>query len=451
VTPTAARGGILHGAMRGDGLDVLVTGGAGFIGSHVVDRLVAGGHRPRIFDQRPSPWHDSAVVDTCIGDLGDVPRLRSAMHDCDVVVHLAAAADVDVVREDPLDAERRNARGTLNVLETARRSGVDRVVYASTIWVYSDTPGDVHEEDAALCAPAHLYTATKLAGELYCRSYRELYGLDYTVLRFGIPYGPRARPAGVVAQFVARALAGEPLVVAGDGRQSRRFVYVEDLADGVVRALRPAAADRTYNLVGSEDTTIAEIAESVRDIVGGVEIQRIPARVGDFAGAPVSGARAARELGWEARTPFVQGLRRYVDWQRAEAASAALAPRVRAKGAVAWLLRRTALAVLAAATIAVMVIGLASLVPIDRDLDVYDMLTATLITLLPLMLAGGFAWPAEARRSVRGICWTIAAFDLVLVHRHPVFAIVAVATALTAGLVVRERPALEVRVATGDG
>jgi UDP-glucose 4-epimerase len=437
--------------MHGDRLDVLVTGGAGFIGSHVVDRLMARGHRPRIFDQRPSPWHSPAVVDTCIGDIGDLSRLRSAMADCDVVVHLAAAADVDVVREDPLDAERRNARGTLNVLEAARRAGVARVVYASTIWVYSDTPAGVHEEDAALRPPGHLYTATKLAGELYCRSYYELYGLEYTVLRFGIPYGPRARPAGVVAQFAGRALAGEPLVVAGDGRQSRRFVYVEDLADGVVEALAPVAANRTYNLVGAEDTTIGQIAESVREIVGGVEIQRIPARVGDFAGAPVSGARAARELGWEARTPFAQGLRRYVDWQRAEAASAARPPRVRAKGAGAGLLRRTALAVLAAALIAVMVIGLASLVPIDRDMDVYDTLTATLIMLLPLLLAGGFAWPPEARRGVRAICWTIAACDLVLVHLHPVFAITAAAMAVSAGLVVRERPALEVRVATGDG
>jgi hypothetical protein len=176
-----------------------------------------------------------------------------------------------------------------------------------------------------------------------------------------------------------------------------------------------------------------------------------PGRVGDFAGAQVSGARAAQELEWEARTPFAEGLRRYVDWQRAEAGSAALAPRLRASGAGARLLRRTALAVLAAALIAVMVIGLASLVPIARDMDVYDMLTATLIMLLPLLLAGGFAWPPEARRGVRAICWTIAACDLALVHRHPVFAIAAAATAVAAGLAVRERPALEVRVATGDG
>ena len=140
---------------------------------------------------------------------------------------------------DPVEAERRNARGTLHVLEAARRAGVGRVVYASTIWVYSDTPAERHDESLPLHPPAHLYTATKLAGELYCHSYGELYGVEYTILRFGIPYGPRARPAAVVPAFVAKALAGEPLTIAGDGSQSRRFVYVEDLADGVVRALAP--------------------------------------------------------------------------------------------------------------------------------------------------------------------------------------------------------------------
>ena len=129
------------------------------------------------------------------------------------------------------------------------------MVYASTVWVYSDVGGGTVDEDTPLRHPAHLYTATKLAGELYCRSYRELYGLEYTVLRFGIPYGPRARPAAVIPKFVEKALAGEALTVAGDGSQSRTFVYVEDLADGVARALCPEAADRTYNLAGREVVT----------------------------------------------------------------------------------------------------------------------------------------------------------------------------------------------------
>jgi UDP-glucose 4-epimerase len=426
--------------MRGDSLDVLVTGGAGFIGSHVVDRLSAAGHRPRIFDLRRSPWHAPGRVDTRLGDLADLAALQRAMAGCHAVMHLAAAADVDAVRDDPLEAERRNARGTLNVLEAARRTGVGRVVYASTVWVYSDTPADCHEEDAGLCPPAHLYTATKLAGELYCRSYRELYGVESTVLRLGIPYGPRARSETVVARFVGRALAGEPLVVTGDGRQSRRFVYVEDLADGVVRALEPVAANRTYNLVGAEDTTVAEIARTVRELVGG------------FAGAPISGARAARELGWEPRTPFAEGVRRCVAWQRAQTERAVPdAVWAGAGAAPASLVRRFALAALAAATIAVMVIGIASLVPVDRDMDVYDTMTATLVLLLPLTLAGGFAWPAEARRRVRGICWTIAAGDLALLHVHPLFALGAAVVAASAALLVRERPALATLLAAGHG
>src|SRR4051812_15955090 len=299
-------------------MDVLVTGGSGFIGSHVVDQLLAAGHRPRIFDTRPSPHHAPDRVPVVLGDLADLDAVTAAMDGCDAVIHLAASADVNEVRQDPVDAEHRNARGTLHVLEAARRRAVARVVYASTIWVYSDTPAPRHDESAPLHAPAHLYTATKLAGEHYCHAYGELYGVEHTVLRFGIPYGPRARPAAVIPAFVRKALAGEPLKIAGDGLQSRRFVYVEDLADGVVRALVPAAANRTYNLVGSEDVTIREIAEAVRDLVGDVAVEYTPGRTGDFAGAPVSGERARTELGWSATTPFHEGVRRYYDWHRGE-------------------------------------------------------------------------------------------------------------------------------------
>ena len=299
---------------------VLVTGGSGFIGSHVVDALLRDGHTPRIFDLARSPVH--LDVDTVVGDLADTRTLQKAMRDCSAVLHLAAAADVGEVEADPVEAERRNARCTLSVLEAARRAEVPRVVYASTVWVYSDVVADTVDEDTPLCHPAHLYTATKLAGELYCRSYRELYGLESTVLRFGIPYGPRARPAAVIPRFVEKALAGEPLTVAGDGSQSRGFVYVEDLADGVVRAMRPAAANRTYNLAATEEVTILEIADAVRDVVGPVPIERVPGRAADFRGAAVSAERAEQELGWRADTPLREGLRRYVDWRVADAAPA---------------------------------------------------------------------------------------------------------------------------------
>jgi UDP-glucose 4-epimerase len=293
-----------------------VTGGGGFIGSHVVDRLIEGGITPRIFDLSASPYHSPLEVETFTGSITDPANLDLAMRDCDGVVHLAAVADVAHVHADPVLAEEVNTRGTLNVLEAACRTGVGRVVYGSTTWVYSDCAEQEVDEETPIPAPRHLYTATKLAGETYCAGYAELFDLESTVLRFGIPYGPRARAAGVVAKFTDLALAGEALTIAGDGSQSRSFIYVEDLAEGIVAGLRPAAAGRTYNLSGEEVVTILEIAETVQEMTGGCEIVHTPPRPGDFPGKTISNLRALEELGWRAETSFRDGVRRYVEWVR---------------------------------------------------------------------------------------------------------------------------------------
>jgi UDP-glucose 4-epimerase len=304
---------------------VLVTGGSGFIGSHVVDKLRALGHEPVIYDLRPSPWHQDPVeaggnrVDTVLGSITDREALERALHSCDAVAHLAAVADVNDVHASPEDAERVNARGTVTVLEAARRAGVKRIVYASTIWVYSDCEPEDVDEDTLLPPPSHLYTSTKLAGELYCKAYQELYGIDYTILRFGIPYGPRAREAAVVPAFVNKALAGEALTLAGDGSQSRKFVYVEDLAEGVAAGLADVAVNRVYNLASDETVTIKQIAETIKDLMGDVEIVHTPARPGDFGGKIVSSQRAEQELGWTAATPFSVGVRKYIEWRHEQA------------------------------------------------------------------------------------------------------------------------------------
>ncbi len=300
---------------------VLVTGGSGFIGSHVVDKLRARGHEPVIYDLRPSPWHQDADnrVDTVLGSITDREALERALHSCDAVAHLAAVADVNDVHASPEDAERVNARGTVAVLEAARRAGVKRIVYASTIWVYSDCEPEEVDEGTLLPPPSHLYTSTKLAGELYCKAYQELYGIDYTILRFGIPYGPRAREAAVIPAFVNKALAGDPLTLAGDGLQSRKFVYVEDLADGVASAMDDVAVNRVYNLASDETVTIKQIAETIQELMGDVEIVYTPARPGDFGGKIVSSERAERELGWTAATPFSVGVRKYIEWRHDQA------------------------------------------------------------------------------------------------------------------------------------
>ena len=318
---------------------VVVTGGAGFIGSHVVDKLQAGGHQPRIFDLVASPHHDE--VDTVLGDLCDPDAVARALDGCDAVLHLAAVADVDQVAKDPARADRVNVRGTQTLLDAARDANLSRFVYASTIWVYGDAAGpEAVDEDAPLGLPKHVYTATKIAGEMYTTSYGELYGLEWTILRFGIPYGPRARPTAVVPAFTAKALSGQPLTIAGDGTQSRRFVYVEDLAEGCVAALSPVAANRVYNLVGRENTSVRAIARAVRDVVGDVPIVHVEGRAGDLHGGNVSGDRAAHELGWEPATSFADGVRRYVDWVTASASTPMAATASMTDGSAAAVLRQ---------------------------------------------------------------------------------------------------------------
>lgn len=302
-------------------MKVLVTGGSGFIASHVVDKLKDAGHEPLNYDLRPSPYRDD--IEFAEGSITDVDTLERAMLGCDAVMHLAAAADVNEVNADPLWAEELNARGTACVLEAARRAGVKRVVYSSTIWVYQDNKELEIDEDVNPALPSHLYTAGKLAGEAYCTSYKALYDLDYTILRFGIPYGPRAREATVLALFVGKLLKGEPITLAGGGTQTRRFVYVEDIADACVRALAPEAANRVYNLVGTEETSIREVAEKAQELVGEGEVLITEGRAGDFAGAVISGARVERELGWTPQTNFAEGARKYVEWRQSQAAQTA--------------------------------------------------------------------------------------------------------------------------------
>jgi UDP-glucose 4-epimerase len=382
---------------------VLVTGGAGFIGSHVVDRLAAAGHEPRILDTRPSPWHDD--VDTVIGDVRRIEDVRGALRDCDAVCHLAAAADVGEVIQAPAESTELNAMGTLSVLEAARLEGVKRVAYASTVWVYSAVAAADVNEDTLLPCPDHVYTAGKLSGELLCHSYAELYGLETTVLRFGIPYGPRARPAAVIPSFVERARKGEALTIAGTGEQQRVFVYVEDLAEGVVRGLAPAAIGRTYNLAGRETTTIRGLAEIVQQEVGGVEILHTEGRAGDLAGAAVCSKRAEAELGWTACTPLREGVRRYVTWLDEQPPAELVPARTEhprtehARAVAGRLAHAVAEPVFAGATtmIAVTAALVAAIIGAEESQAAYLLVTG-LAVMLPLWTLAMSPWPAERRR-----------------------------------------------------
>ncbi len=295
-------------------MKVLVTGGSGFIGSHVVDKLSDKGVKVRVYDSIMPLHRDD--IEYYQGSILDIEALGFAMNGIDVVMHLAAVADVKDVLADPHYSEAINVRGTINVLEAARNSKVRRVIYGSTTWVYSEAELDNVDETTPLHAPSHFYTATKLAGEYYCQTYSKLYDLDVTILRYGIPYGPRARDGAVIPIFVKKALNGETLTIAGDGFQFRKFVYVEDLAEGNVLALQSIAKNKIYNLDGNERITIKEIAETIQKIVGNVEIEYIQGRPGDFSGREVSSELAERELDWSPKVNFEEGMRRYIVWYK---------------------------------------------------------------------------------------------------------------------------------------
>ncbi len=297
---------------------VAVIGGGGFIGSHVVDHLAAAGHQVRVIDPGPR-WRNPAARYHEL-DLFDEAGLAGALAGCRAVFHLAGASDVNQVAADPVAAVRLNVEGTARVLECARQQGCERVLLASTVWVYGATAGTGERTEEAtvdLTRAGHVYVSTKLAAELLVHSYREMYGQHYTILRYGIPYGPRMRDVLVVARFVRAALAGHPITIAGTGEQQRNYVYVGDLADAHVRALSAAAADQVLALEGGTPVSVREIADTVRELIGPVPVEHVPARTADYQGVTVSNRRAKELLDWAPETTFAVGVRRYLDWLRA--------------------------------------------------------------------------------------------------------------------------------------
>jgi UDP-glucose 4-epimerase len=299
-------------------MKLAVTGGSGFIGSHVVDKLCDAGHTVVVLDARLPARAD---VEHAPVDLRDLDSLVAATDGCDAIFHLAAVANVNDVYADPVDGVDVNITGTARVLEAGRRNAVERVFFASTVWVYGSAVGDSDLREDALFdtqLPAHLYTASKIASELVIRSFEELYGVPFTILRYGVPFGPRMRDELVIPRFVRMALEGEPITIDGDGLQYRNYIYVEDLADAHVLALDDLARNEVFNLEGPAPISLRDLINTLEVVLGReIAVQYGPARPGDFRGRPVSGRKAEKLLDWKPRTSFEEGLRRYVDWYRA--------------------------------------------------------------------------------------------------------------------------------------
>ncbi len=294
---------------------IAITGGSGFIGSHVVDRMIASGHDAMVLDIRPPHRPDVAYREVDVLDLGAVVQ---ATRDCNVVFHLAGVSDASDALARPVAAVQINVAGTGNVFEASRRNNVSRTILASTAWVYAGAQGDVPiDEEAPFHLPGagHIYTSSKITEELIAHNYNELYGTPFTILRYGDVYGPRMPENVVIPQFVRQALKGESITVHGDGSQFRNYVYVEDLADAHVLALSSEAENQVFNLKGPEPITIRRVAEAIQamfDVPFAIEYGELSP--GDYAGRVISGDKAKRLLGWEADTSFTDGLRRYADW-----------------------------------------------------------------------------------------------------------------------------------------
>jgi UDP-glucose 4-epimerase len=304
----------------------LVTGGAGFIGSHLVDLLASTGNSVRVFDDfstglRENLAHipDVEVIDGTVTDLKGLVRAASG---CEVIFHLAALASVTKSVEDPISSHNVCATGTLNVLQAAREAGVRRVVYAGSASAYggaSDPEGQ--DEDTPLVALSP-YAAAKLSGEFYCQAFASTYALETVRLRFFNVFGPRQRPdspySGVIAIFTAALTAGRTPTVFGDGLQSRDFVYVADVANALLKAATvPGVSGRVYNVGTGGSVTLLELIAALNRILGtSISPKHGPERTGDIRHSRAKIDSIKKDLGYSPAISFEEGLRRTMAWYR---------------------------------------------------------------------------------------------------------------------------------------
>jgi UDP-glucose 4-epimerase len=311
-------------------MKVLVTGGAGFIGSHIAERLLREGHRVAILDNFTSGRRENIAafaqdLEVIEADVRDAPQLEWHMAGCEVVFHQAAIVSVPYSVEHPQETHDVNLQGTLNVVQAARRRGVKRVVFASSAAIYGEEPGLPKVETMAP-APVSPYGVEKITGEYYLQTYARLFGLETVALRYFNVFGPRQDPSsaysGVISIFVDRALRGAPVTTFGDGEQYRDFVYIDNVVDMNLRAATmPNVAGRVFNVGCGAKTSLNDLARALGEIVGKpLEVRREPPRAGDIRESVAAIERARAELGYEPRVDVVEGLRRLVAFERSRRA-----------------------------------------------------------------------------------------------------------------------------------
>ena len=305
-------------------MKVLVTGGGGFIGSHIVDRLLADGHGVRVLDNFATGRRENLLdvlsdIELVEGDIQSYERVHNAVSGCEVVLHQGALPSVPRSVQDPLTSNATNVTGTLNVLLAARDSGVRRVVYASSSSIYGANP-ELPKHEALLPQPISPYAVAKLAGEGFCRSFHEVFGLETVALRYFNVFGPRQDPlsqySAVVPNFITALTGGGQPVVYGDGEQSRDFTYVGNVVDGNVLAMSAeGVAGKLYNLAAGERTSLNELLRHIGSLVGNEADARYEAaRLGDVKHSHADVSAARRDLGYSPSVTVEEGLRLTLEW-----------------------------------------------------------------------------------------------------------------------------------------
>lgn len=306
----------------------LVTGGAGFIGSHLCGRLVQDGHSVRVLDnlwsgKRDNLSHVTGQVDFVEADLRDDAAVAAAVADIDFVLHHGAIASVQFSVEQPLVEQQVNAVGTLKVLDAARSAGVKRVVFAASAAAYGMDPATPKIESMA-AVPSSPYGLSKVTGEHYCRIYSEVFGLETVCLRYFNIFGPRQDPSspysGVISIFARRMLAGEPPTVFGDGQQSRDFAYVDNVVEANLLACQvSSAAGEVYNIGCERSISVNQLIGHLNDALGtSFDAVYEDPRPGDVRVSLADISRARQGLGYRPVVGFEEGLRNTVTWMRSE-------------------------------------------------------------------------------------------------------------------------------------
>jgi UDP-glucose 4-epimerase len=307
------------------GLSVLVTGGAGFIGSHLVDKLIAEGCRVNVIDNLAngkeinlSRHSKNPAFRLYKGDINDHAALDAAAKGVDIVFHLACLGVRHSIKH-PLENHKVNAEGTLNVLERSRRSGIKRFVYCSSSEVYG-TAETVPMKETHRTYPCTVYGASKLAGESYTRAYFTTYAMETVVIRPFNTFGPRSHHEGdageLIPKSIVRALNGKPILVFGDGRQTRDFTYVEDTASGIAAlATRDDAVGQTFNMGSDFEISIKEVCEMIAGLIASAAgIEYVKDRPGDVLRLYADSAKFRLLTGWRPSVPFRAGLIKTIEW-----------------------------------------------------------------------------------------------------------------------------------------